>query len=47
MEACYLNNLEKHAVRPSLRITSNRLLSAEEIDSAFKVIEEVSSDVLK
>lgn len=47
IEACYLHNLEKHPVRPSIRITSNRLLSTVDIDNAFRVIEEVTKEAVQ
>lgn len=46
IEARYLNNLEKHAVRQSIRITVNRLLTDADIKHAFDVIESVSNEVL-
>lgn len=46
VQASYLHNMEKHPVRPSIRITTNRLLTEQEIDDAFKVIEEVSKELL-
>ncbi|TMW49404.1 hypothetical protein DOY81_005548 [Sarcophaga bullata] len=47
VQACYLDNMEKHPVRNSIRITTNRLLTEEEIISAFKIIEEVSKEILQ
>lgn len=46
VQACYLHNMEKHPIRHSLRITSNRLLTEREIDDAFNTIEEVSKELL-
>ncbi|XP_011191637.1 serine palmitoyltransferase 1 [Zeugodacus cucurbitae] len=46
IEARYLNNLEKHAVRQSIRITVNRLLTDADIKHAFDIIESVSNEVL-
>ncbi|XP_005186549.2 serine palmitoyltransferase 1 [Musca domestica] len=47
VEACYLYNLEKHPLRPSIRIASNRLLTTDEIEHAFNVIESVSSNLIQ
>ncbi|XP_039484229.1 serine palmitoyltransferase 1 [Drosophila santomea] len=46
VQAAYLQNRERQPVRPSIRIAVNRLLESAEIDSAFEVIESVSSSVL-
>ncbi|XP_065368554.1 serine palmitoyltransferase 1 [Calliphora vicina] len=46
VQACYLHNMEKHPIRHSLRITTNRLLSKREIEDAFNTIEEVSKKIL-
>ncbi|XP_053669500.1 serine palmitoyltransferase 1 [Anopheles marshallii] len=42
----YLENMEKHCPRPSIRLTVNRLLTAKEIDDAFRILEHVSEKVL-
>ncbi|XP_073848740.1 serine palmitoyltransferase subunit I [Musca autumnalis] len=47
IEACYLYNLEKQCIRPSIRIASNRLLSSNEIEHAFDIIESVSSNLIQ
>lgn len=47
VEACYLYNLEKHPLRPSIRIAANRLLTTDEIERAFNVIESVSSNLIQ
>ncbi|XP_067626375.1 serine palmitoyltransferase 1 isoform X2 [Eurosta solidaginis] len=46
IETRYLEHLEKHPMRNSLRITVNRLLTATEIKHAFDVIESVANKVL-
>uniref|UniRef100_A0A1L8EBN7 Serine palmitoyltransferase 1 n=1 Tax=Haematobia irritans TaxID=7368 RepID=A0A1L8EBN7_HAEIR len=46
VEASYLHNLEKHVVRPSIRITANRLLDDGLISKAFDIIEIASKEIL-
>ncbi|XP_037954504.1 serine palmitoyltransferase 1 [Teleopsis dalmanni] len=46
IEACYLYPYEKYQVRPSLRVTVNRLLTEEEIDKAFDVIQNAANKML-
>ncbi|KAI9582976.1 hypothetical protein GQX74_012193 [Glossina fuscipes] len=46
IEACYLYNIEKQPVRPSLRVTANRLLTLADINDAFEVIEDVTKELL-
>ncbi|KAM7345178.1 serine palmitoyltransferase subunit I isoform 1-T2 [Cochliomyia hominivorax] len=46
VQACYLHNIEKHPIRHSIRITTNRLLSKQEIEGAFNIIEEISKEIL-
>ncbi|XP_053965587.1 serine palmitoyltransferase 1 [Anastrepha ludens] len=46
VEAHYLENLEKQPIRHSIRITVNRLLTANDIKQAFDVIESVANEVL-
>ncbi|KAH8369534.1 hypothetical protein KR093_000025 [Drosophila rubida] len=46
IEAAYLQDKEHKPVRPSLRIAVNRLLTTDEVLTAFKIIESVSSEVL-
>lgn len=46
VKAEYLDKVEKFCPRPSIRIAVNRLLTPEDINSAFDVIEEVSKTVL-
>lgn len=43
IEASYLHNIERQPIRPSLRVTVNRLLLPEDIELAFRVLEEASS----
>ncbi|XP_035901674.1 serine palmitoyltransferase 1 [Anopheles stephensi] len=42
----YLEHMEKHCPRPSIRLTVNRLLSEKDIDDAFRILEHVSEKVL-
>uniref|UniRef100_A0A1A9WIQ0 Serine palmitoyltransferase 1 n=1 Tax=Glossina brevipalpis TaxID=37001 RepID=A0A1A9WIQ0_9MUSC len=46
IEATYLYNIEKQPIRPSLRITANRLLTLSDINEAFEVIEDVTKNML-
>lgn len=46
IEACYLYNIEKQPVRPSLRVTANRLLTLADINDAFEIIEDVTKELL-
>ncbi|XP_017469677.1 PREDICTED: serine palmitoyltransferase 1 isoform X1 [Rhagoletis zephyria] len=46
IESRYLENLEKHTIRHSIRITVNRLLTDNDINHAFDVIESVTNEVL-
>uniref|UniRef100_A0A8W7Q149 Serine palmitoyltransferase 1 n=1 Tax=Anopheles coluzzii TaxID=1518534 RepID=A0A8W7Q149_ANOCL len=41
----YLETMEKHCPRPSIRLTVNRLLTEKEIDDAFRILEHVSEKV--
>lgn len=47
IEAHNLEALEKFPRRPSLRVTSNLLLTDEDLNEAFQVIENVSKDILE
>ena len=44
--ACYLQNIERKPVRPSIRITVNRLLNDSDIDEAFATIERVANKIV-
>lgn len=46
IEACYLRNIERCRIRPSLRVTANRLLLPEDIELAFKMLENISMSIL-
>ncbi|XP_055854973.1 serine palmitoyltransferase 1 isoform X2 [Episyrphus balteatus] len=47
IEAHYLEALEKLPPKPSLRVTSNLLLTDKELNAAFEVIERVSNGILE
>ncbi|XP_055627527.1 serine palmitoyltransferase 1 [Toxorhynchites rutilus septentrionalis] len=44
--AKYLEDLEQHCPRPSIRITVNRLLTNKDIDDAFRILQQASEKVL-
>lgn len=46
VEAQYLDEIEKHHPRHSLRITSNRLLTDSDLNSAYEILERVTKIVL-
>lgn len=45
--ARYLNEIEKHCPRPSIRIVANRLLTEDDIQFVFETLESIAYDVLK
>lgn len=42
----YLEHMEKHCPRPSIRLTVNRLLTDDDIDDAFRILQQAARKVL-